>query len=109
VVIQEFVDWQPPQYYTARATIAEGITLLSTHEIEPVEGGAVLHERFAAADTEEGRALQEALLVDLEAGHRIEVVALGDLLSKAAAEAGAVDEPPLPEADPARRLATTVS
>ena len=46
LLLQEFLDWRPPRYYTSRTTVAEGVKVVSTHEIEPVEGGSMVHNRF---------------------------------------------------------------
>ena len=39
VILQEFIDWQPPRYYTSKATLPGGFSVISTHEVEAVEGG----------------------------------------------------------------------
>lgn len=104
---QEFVDWRPPRYHTSKVKLPDGITLVATAEVEPAEGGAVLHERFKRPPNPQHLAVLKELGAMLEAAHPIEVGQLTELLVEAQQQA-AGPEPEPPSADEQRRQATAV-
>jgi hypothetical protein len=107
VMIQEFVDWRPPRYFTSRVTVPGGAVLISTHEVEPTEGGAILHDRFARPDDDLSAAFLEQIRVGFDASYPNEVATLGKLLADAMARAGTA--PDVPRGDEGHRLATAVT
>ena len=109
LIIQEFVDWRPPRYYTSRAQFPDGLEVINTQEVEPVDGGAIFHERFARPESEEAAAALQSLSAMFDESHEVETVALGTVLEEAVAAKASSAEPELPAADPARRLSTTVN
>ena len=58
--IEEVLDWHPYDYFTFRNTMSTEmgpITFVTTTELEPTPSGTILHERFAAPETLEERAI----------------------------------------------------
>ncbi len=108
VILQEFVDWQPPRYFTSRFTLPDGMVSVMTQEVEPVDGGSVLYERLAPPDNEDELQFIESLRPAYEENHRREVETLTTLLARAVEERAAVSEPPLPQSNEGVRLGTAV-
>lgn len=108
VILQEFLDWRPPRYFSSRAGLPGGAAVLSTHEVEPVEGGVVVHDRYSPAD-EESAASFEALRQMFAAIYPAELESLRAAVAGARAAGGdGAPEPELPVADEQRRRATSV-
>jgi Protein of unknown function (DUF2652)/Polyketide cyclase / dehydrase and lipid transport len=62
--IEEFLDWRPYDYFTIRNTVptpSGTITFIETTELEPTRSGTILHQRFAAPQTAEERAILEQM------------------------------------------------
>jgi hypothetical protein len=109
VILQEFIDWRPPRYFTSRATVPGGLVVISTHEVEPVEGGVIVHDRFQRPDDEAMTPMMEGLRQMLDQGHEMEAEALREAVARALAGSVTVAEPDLPGFDEGRRLASAVS
>ncbi|MGH8928123.1 MAG: DUF2652 domain-containing protein [Acidimicrobiia bacterium] len=108
LIIQEFIDWKPPTYYTSKASLPGGPTLISTHEVVPAEGGTVLHDRFQRPKGKDGDQIMSGMKEMFDQAHPIEAARLTGLLAEALEAAQGEPEPPMPEADETRRLATAV-
>jgi uncharacterized protein YndB with AHSA1/START domain len=108
VILQEFIDWRPPRYYTSKATLPGGFVVISTHEIEPVEGGAIMHDRFKKAPASQPPEAMQQLKEMFDQGIPIERERLAALLRQALDSAEAEPEPELPAVDEGRRLASAV-
>jgi hypothetical protein len=108
VILQEFIDWRPPRYFSSRATVPGGLVVISTHEVEPVEGGAIVHDRFQRPDDEAMAPMMEGLKQMLDHGYEIEAEALRAAVARALADTAAIAEPALPGFDEGRRLASAV-
>lgn len=108
MILQEFLDWRPPRYLTARATFPNGVQVVNTQEVEPVTGGSILHERFAPPANDEAARFLESMKDYFDETHQSEVETLTGLLEEAVAAKPAVAESDPPKADEARRLATAV-
>jgi uncharacterized membrane protein len=85
-----------------------GLVVISTHEVEPVEGGFVVHDRFRRPDDEAMAPMMEGLRQMLDQAHEMEAEALRAAVARAIAATGAIAEPDLPGFDEARRLASAV-
>ncbi len=109
VIVQEFVDWRPPRYYTSRATTPDGMTIVATCEVEPVEGGSVLHERVQQPSSQEDREVLAALAPMFDEAHVIERAQLSALLAEAVAELDTEADPALPDFDERHRRTTSVT
>ena len=109
VILQEFIDWRPPRYYTSKATLPGGFVVISTHEIEPVEGGAIMHDRFKKAPASQPPEAMQQLKEMFDQGIPLERDRLAALLREALASTGNESEPELPAVDEGRRLATAVN
>jgi class 3 adenylate cyclase len=107
VLLQEFLDWQPPSYFTSRVTMPGGAVLVSTHEVEPTDGGSILHDRFAEPEDDVSAAVFTELGPMFEAAYPIEVETLGRLLADAMERTG--ESPAVPRGDEEHRLATAVT
>ena len=108
LIIQEFLDWRPPRYYTSKATLPGGFVVISTHEVEPVDGGAVLHDRFQKPGAKQPPEVMEQLHQMFDQAHPLEVERLTALLLQAMERAGTEPEPELPPVDEQRRFASAV-
>jgi uncharacterized protein YndB with AHSA1/START domain len=106
MILQEFIDWRPPRYYTSKATLPGGFVIISTHEVEPVDGGAILHDRFQKPGAKAPPAVMEQLKQMFDQGHPLEHDRLTKLLREALESAGSDPEPQLPAVNEERRLAT---
>jgi uncharacterized protein YndB with AHSA1/START domain len=107
-ILQEFIDWRPPRYFTSKATLPNGPSLISTHEVEPVEGGTVLHDRFQKPAGKQAREALEQFKHTMDEDLPAELERLSGLLLEALETARAGPEPPLPKFDEKRRLASPV-
>jgi uncharacterized protein YndB with AHSA1/START domain len=107
VIVQEFIDWKPPVYFTSKASMPGGATLISTHEVVPVEGGTMFHERFQRPRGKDAKGIIEQMKQMFDQAHPIESARMAELLAEAL-NAAAEPEPELPEANEERRLATAV-
>ena len=108
VILQEFIDWQPPRYYTSKATLPGGFSVISTHEIEPVEGGAMMHDRFQKSKAKQAPEAMQQLKEMFDEGIPIERDRLAALLIEALNSGATEPEPELPAFDERRRLASAV-
>jgi uncharacterized protein YndB with AHSA1/START domain len=108
MILQEFVDWNPPRYYTSLATLG-GVKLFSTHEVEPVEGGSIVHDRFRRPKDKASREFFEGFKEAWKEGHTEELARLIELVVAHESSKAEDDEPELPAPNEAARLATTVS
>ena len=108
VILQEFIDWRPPRYYTSKATLPGGFSVISTHEVEPVERGAVMHDRFQKPKGKQAREAMQQLKEMFDKGIPLERDRLAALLSEAQDSAETEPEPELPAVDEGRRLASAV-
>ena len=108
VILQEFIDWRPPRYYTSKATVPGGFVVISTHEVEPVEGGTVIHDRFQKPKAKQPPEAMQQLKAMFDEGIPLERDRLAELLRKALDSSGAEPEPELPAVDEGRRLASAV-
>jgi uncharacterized protein YndB with AHSA1/START domain len=109
VILQEFVDWRPPHYYTARTTVAPGIVLVSTHEVEPVEGGAIFHDRFGRPKDRKTRDQLAQMEGHFREAQVLEVAKLRELLAAEISRRSQEEEPEVPEPNEGARLETAVS
>jgi uncharacterized protein YndB with AHSA1/START domain len=108
VILQEFLDWRPPHYYTSRSTVPGGMSLVSTHEVEPTEGGATVHDRFLQP---RGKGVAPAFEMFKEMFAEefpAEIARLVEVVKESTAGASSEPEPDLPVPDETRRLATSV-
>lgn len=108
MILQEFIDWRPPRYYTSKATLPGGFVVISTHEVEPVDGGSIVHDRFQKPRTKQPPEAMQQLKQMFDQGHPLEHNRLASLLEEALESAGADQEPDLPTVDERRRLASSV-
>ena len=109
MILQEFIDWRPPRYYTSSATVPGGVKLISTHEVEGVEGGAMVHDRFRQPRGKEARQVFEQFRVMFASGHEEELSRLRELVAARLADSSTEIEPDLRPPNEADRLATSVS
>jgi uncharacterized protein YndB with AHSA1/START domain len=107
-ILQEFLDWRPPRYFTSKATLPNGPSLISTHEVERVEGGTVLHDRFQKPVGKQSRGALEQLKQMMDEDLPAELERLSGLLIEALETSRADPDPPLPASDEQRRLANPV-
>jgi uncharacterized protein YndB with AHSA1/START domain len=108
VILQEFLDWRPPHYYTSRSTVPGGMSLVSTHEVEPTEGGATVHDRFLPP---KGKGVAPAFEMFKEMFAEefpAEIARLVEVVKESTASASSEPEPELPAPDESKRLATSV-
>jgi uncharacterized protein YndB with AHSA1/START domain len=108
VILQEFIDWRPPRYYTSKATLPGGFVVISTHEVEPVEGGTVIHDRFQKPKAKQPPEAMQQIKAMFDEGIPLERDRLAGLLRQALDSSGAEPEPELPAVDEGRRLASPV-
>ncbi|MGW5240302.1 DUF2652 domain-containing protein [Monashia sp. NPDC004114] len=62
--IEELLDWRPYDYYTYRNTVPTPmgpISFVATTELEPTPSGTTIHERYAAPETDQERAVVEQM------------------------------------------------
>ena len=62
--IEELLDWRPYDYYTFRNTVQTPmgpISYVATTELEPTPSGTTIHERYAAPQTDQERAVVEQM------------------------------------------------
>lgn len=108
VILQEFLDWRPPHYYTSRSTVPGGMSLVSTHEVEPTEGGATVHDRFLPPKGK-GVALAFEMFKEMFAKEfPAEIARLVEVVRASTPSASSEPEPDLPVPDESKRLATSV-
>ena len=108
LMIQEFIDWRPPRYYTSKTTMPGGAMIISTHEVLPVEGGSVLRERFQRPGAKQPPNMMDQLRQMFDEVHPLEAERLNALLMQAMEAAGSEPEPELPPIDEQRRFASAV-
>jgi hypothetical protein len=108
MILQEFIDWRPPRYYTSKATLPSGFSVISTHEIEPAEGGALMHDRFQKPKGKHPPEAMQQIKDMFDTGIPLERTRLAALLREALDSAGTEPEPELPAVDEGRRLASAV-
>ena len=108
LILQEFIDWRPPRYFTSKATLPNGVAVISTHEVEAVEGGAMLHDRFQKPGPKQPPEVMEQLQQMFDNAHPIEAALMTDLILNALKASDSDPEPELPAVDEDRRLATAV-
>jgi uncharacterized protein YndB with AHSA1/START domain len=108
MILQEFLDWRPPRYYTSKATIPGGLVVISTHEVEPVDGGVILHDRFQRPNAKQHPEAMQQMKEMFDQSHPVEQARLSSLLRQALDSADAEPEPELPAVDEGRRLASAV-
>ena len=108
LILQEFLDWRPPHYYTSKATLPNGIAIIGTHEVEAVEGGAMFHNRFEIPGPKQPREVMDQLQQMFDSAHPIEAALLTELVLNAMKASVSEPEPELPPVDEHRRLATAV-
>lgn len=107
VILQEFLDWRPPHYYTSRATVPGGLSLVSTHEVEPAEGGTMVHDRFLQPKGKGAAAGFKGFTEMFSAQFPMELSRLTEVVREWMSDS-ASPEPELPVADESKRLATSV-
>jgi uncharacterized protein YndB with AHSA1/START domain len=107
VILQEFLDWRPPHYYTSRATVPGGMSLISTHEVEPTKGGTTVHDRFLPPKGKKAAAAFEMFKEIFASQFPLELARLIEVVQEWMS-GSAEPEPDLPRADESRRLATSV-
>ena len=107
VILQEFLDWRPPHYYTSRSTVPGGLSLVSTHEVEPAEGGTTVHDRFLRPKGKGTAAGFKMFTEMFTAQFPIELSRLTEVIREWMSDS-ASPEPELPVADESKRLATSV-
>lgn len=108
VIIQEFLDWRPPRYYTSQGTFPDATQIVGTAEVEAAEGGAILHERYRPSAGGDAAALEAFGPMFAEA-HVYERERLTALLEEEAADSADDEtEPETPVPDEAHRLGTAV-
>lgn len=101
VTIERVIDWRPPRYWTAEIE-PEGVpAVVKTDEVEPVEGGSMVHTRVRARDPDESAAVEQMIPV-VEQILSTALVALEHHV--VSLESEEVAEPPLPVADEQARL-----
>ena len=106
VILQEFLDWRPPRYYTSRVTMPDGLKIVSTHEVEPTEGGSLIHDRFLAPKGKKAVATFQMLREMFTAAFPAELTRLIKVVGESMTSPS--PEPELPAPDETRRLATSV-
>jgi hypothetical protein len=106
VILQEFLDWRPPHYYTSRSTVPGGMSIVSTHEVEPTEGGATVHDRFLQP---KGKGAAFENFKEMFASQfQFELTRLAEVVQEYVSDSADQPEPDLPVADESKRLATSV-
>jgi hypothetical protein len=109
--IEEVLDWRPYDYFTNRYTVPTPMGPLrfaATTEFEPVPGGTILHQRFAAPKTHKERAIMEQFGPGMAEAVRTSTAYLAEQLDEELArrEQDAIEEPALPRARPDGPVAT---
>jgi hypothetical protein len=62
--IEELLDWRPYDYYTFQNTVQTpmgSVSYVATTELEPTSSGTTIHQRYAAPQTEQQRAVVEQM------------------------------------------------
>ena len=83
-VVEEVLDWHPPEHFTIRFA-GEGLAGVVTYELEPVEGGTVVHLRLGRPKRLVDRAKLELVMPFLARSIRTDLEAMAGLV---AADAG---------------------
>lgn len=108
MMLQEFLDWRPPRYYTSRTTVPGGAKLISTHEVEPAEGGSIIRDRFLKPKAKSAWPIFEQLREMFISEHEEELARLTVLLRERRESLPDQEEPALRPPDEVGRLATSV-
>ncbi|MGH8925263.1 MAG: SRPBCC family protein [Acidimicrobiia bacterium] len=108
VLLQEFLDWRPPRYYTSRVTMPGGIKLVSTHEMVPAEGGSTVHDHFRQPKEKSAAPIFDMFGKVFTGEFPAELERLREVVGEALASASPGPEPELPVPDESKRLATSV-
>jgi uncharacterized protein YndB with AHSA1/START domain len=113
-VVEEILDWRPYDYlsYMNNVPTPMGVvSFLATIEFEPTAEGTLIHERFAAPESPEQRAVVEQMASWLQEAVQASATRLSALLAEEVERrAGEVrEEPALREASPDGPLAALVS
>ena len=108
--IEEVIDWRPYDYFTFRNTMPTAmgpITFVTTTELEPTPSGTILHERFAAPQTVEERAILKQMRPWLDEALEKSFTQLVQSLEQELEHhrRDAVEEPALPQPRPDGPLA----
>jgi Protein of unknown function (DUF2652)/Polyketide cyclase / dehydrase and lipid transport len=108
--IEEILDWRPYDYFTNRYTVPTPLgplRFVATTEFEPVPGGTILHQRFAAPKTHKERAIMEQFGPGMAEEVRTSTIHLAEQLDEELERRGrdTIEEPPLPRARPDGPLA----
>jgi hypothetical protein len=83
--IEEYLDWRPYEYFTYRNTVPTPmgpVRLLATTELQATPDGTLVHQRFAAPETGEERAVMERLAPWLEDAMRASSARLREQLAE---------------------------
>lgn len=107
LLLQEFLDWRPPHYYSSRVTMGD-MRIVSTHEVLPAPGGSIVNDRFLRPKGKGADEMFEAFSEHMAEGFPVELAKLIEVIGEATS-ADAEPEPALPASDEARRLATRVA
>ncbi|MGH8959075.1 MAG: DUF2652 domain-containing protein [Acidimicrobiia bacterium] len=108
VILQEFLDWRPPRYYTSRVTMPGGMKVVSTHEVEPAEGGSIVHDRFLRPKGKSSALMFEMFQEMFSADFPAEIARLVEVVTESTTRSSTEPEPDLPVPDESKRLATSV-
>jgi uncharacterized protein YndB with AHSA1/START domain len=108
LILQEFVDWRPPRYFTSRVSLG-GVKIISTHEVEPVEGGSMLHDRFLSPKDKAAAPLFAMFEATFAEQFPEELARLTAVVRERQEAHREEPEPELPTPDEAKRLATAIS
>jgi hypothetical protein len=103
--IEEILDWRPYDYFTCRYTVPTPtgpVRFVATTEFEPLAGGTILHQRFAAPQTHKERTIMEQMLPGLAEAVRASTTHLAEQLDQELERRArdGIEEPPLPRARP---------
>jgi uncharacterized protein YndB with AHSA1/START domain len=108
VILNEMLDWRPPNYMTNKGWFPGEVGYIVTDEIVPQDGGVLVRKSMRSPSVETRPALEEVLA---SLGPMMETWSpvLAERLTEAYASIPAITEPDLPLPDESARLSTTVS
>lgn len=108
VIMNEVLDWRPPNYMTNKGFFPGGVGYIVTDEVV-VQDDGVLVRKNMKAPSEEGRPALEQVLESLAPMMEGWLPNLAERVTEAYASAAALPEPDLPVPDESRRLGSAVT
>jgi hypothetical protein len=105
--LEEILDWRPPRYVTGVGEVPGMVTFVYTDEVEPAEGGSIVHARIRPRRPKDREVVQGFMPMYEEMVTK-SFERLGELLGEEMNRRGAEADLELPEVNEDRRRATAV-